>query len=479
MTSKYEKVKNYLKRCEFSSSDFFLALGFIFMIPFAAFSWLFMVKSNPQEIFLTPRMMIVCFFMSAVCWGIYFYKEIKKGHIKNNFFTWAFILFAILSVVSVVVQPENTTIDVLVRNVNDLSRQLYGDIAVGDTVTVNLNNPWVTKMFFAFGSLLITTLFYIIFMVFPKRFKNMDFFIVVGIIIFTFLFVLAIYSYFHEPQVYKEFFRTWFDNDLTNDSTVGAKSFIVHNVPYGACMMMGLMFALVLHGYTHKWYWIIPMVFCSFNMVFSLCKTSLGLSALVLFLYFIFRMIATFKKHKIRNLIIGPLVLLIVIAVIVLTIISVVTDGDFLPFLDNIFSFFTNKKTIISRTYIWKNINELLKNGWWIIGRGFGTHNHMLYPMNLVNGDNVCPSHSTYYAVLGAGGVINLAGFLGLYAYFIFCFIKCLKFNRVKTIGLSVGFLGFFLYSFTEGVNYLIAFYCIPLIFYYNLLKNGYLRDQK
>jgi hypothetical protein len=153
----------------------------------------------------------------------------------------------------------------------------------------------------------------------------------------------------------------------------------------------------------------------------------------------------------------------------VILIICYAKHGDFIPQLNKHIEIFLNKRTLTRRTYIWQNIRNELKGGWLVIGRGFGTHNFMLYPMNLVNNDNVCPSHSSYLAILGAGGIATLVAFLGLISYYIVIFIKTFKYSKTMPFMLSAGLLGYLAYSFSEGVNYLIVVFTFPLILYYHI----------
>ena len=481
MAKAVEWVKIKIKSLELTWSDFFLALGFVCFVPFAALSWLFMVTWDPTEIAFKPWMMITCFSISAISWGFYFYIEIKKGNIKNNFFTWAFVFFLIFSMVSVLVQPAHSSIDVEVKRATPLTWSFYGEgIKEGDIVNVKLEIPGPHKLFFCFASMLITTFVYIALMVFPKRLKSLKFLIFVGICIFGFLLILATYSYITEAEKYPRFIKLFFAGDFeTIQNSNSIYSFIAHRVPYGACMMLGFIYVLVMHSITKNNYLFIASVFFYINMIFSYCKTALSLSLLIYLLYFIFLLVVGYKDYKKRNLTILICIGSFLLIGLVIVSISLLTKGAFLPLIYKVFVSLTNSETLNTRRYIWGNINLLLKDGWWIIGRGFGTYNHILYPMNILNGDNVCPSHSSYYAVLGAGGIFNLLGFLGLYIYFGYVFYKCFKVDKILTIKLSFGFLVFLLYSFTEGVNYLIVFFTIPLLFYYSLIKNGYVSKEE
>lgn len=462
-------LKEYVKGLELSLSDLFLAIGFLFFIPFAAFSWQFMVTAVPNLVPFKMWMMIVCFVISSSCWGAYFFLEIRKGRLKNNIFFWLYIFFAIMSLVSVLVQPTDSSVVVEAKFVNGVSHQHYPGIQVGDLVTVYRHISASHKLYFACGSLLITTIFFIIFFVLPKRIKSFDFLTLICLIVAIFIVVLTVYSYIVEHDHYGPLLKALFGGDINGVYENSVHSFLVHRVPYGACLMMGLLFAILGHQLTKHPLWIFVGIYCLINMVFSWCKTALGISILIVALYLVYLLVLTYKNNKKRNKLLSIIYGSFVFGVGTVVLISILTKGSFVPQIYNAFNSFTDKRTLQTRTFIWENINQQLKGGWIIIGRGFGTHNLMLYSMNLVNGDDVCPSHSTYYAVLGAGGIINLLGFLGMYVYFIYIFVKCWKVDKMKTLGLSVGVIAYFLYSFTEGVNYLILVFMFPLILYYHL----------
>ena len=236
--------------------------------------------------------------------------------------------------------------------------------------------------------------------------------------------------------------------------------------------MLGLVFALTVHAIIEKWQMYLLVAFFYFNMIFSYCKTSLIISAILVVLYVTFRLYKTYKDHPKRNKILIITFGSIIGLAVILTGLSYVTDGKFIPQLNQLVKSVTESGTIDSRSYIWDNTFYLLRDGWWIIGRGFGTYNMMLYPMNLVNGDNVCPSHSTYNAVLGAGGIFSLIGFLALIGYWVYLTIMCFKKDQMKTISMSFGAIGFIMYSFTEGVNYLVTLFLFPMfVLYHQLYK--------
>ena len=465
------KILTFIKNIKLTKSDIFLVIGFLFFIPFAGFSWKFMVTFDPSTIFFNNQMIIFFFTISFIFLCLYIYQEFKKGNIKNNIFFWLFLLFAVLSVVTVLVQPEHSVATVICKKVNHITEQYYPGTKVGDAVTVYQNITATHKLFFSMASLLITMVLYIVLGVFPKRHKDFSFFLFVCYIVAAFMLVITIYSYITEGPQYPPFFKAIIEGDAQYVAGHNIYSFLVHRVPYGACLMMGLMFILLAHHVTHQKRWLFIGLYVYLNLMITWCKTSMLISSVILVIYVVFLLVSTFKRHKVKNIvyacIFGTLLLVTVVSITV----SILTKGKFIFQIYNLTKTFDDFHTIKARTYIWENIRNQLHGGWFIIGRGFGTHNLMLYPMNLANGDNVCPSHSSYYAILGAGGIISLLGFAVLFGYYVFVFIKCFKVDKAKTIGLALPVLAYFVYSFTEGTHHLWMSFMFPLILYYNILK--------
>lgn len=469
MNTESKRLITYIKEMNLGLSDFLLMFGFLFSIPFYAFAWKFMVTWDPSEIFLDTRMIITCFAITIICWAGYFFLEIKNGRIKFNLFTCIYIIMAIMSVVIVLIQKNVNTFYVECKREFYSPDLYYPGTEAGDIVEVVSTLTPVHKLFFACASFIITTIFYIILVVLPKRIKNMKFLVIIAVITMIFMFGMCVYSYIAEANKYAPFIKAFIEGDAAQLKDYAMSSFVVMSVPYGVCMMLAFLFAILSHTITKKAYWYIPAIFFLLNMLFSYCRTSIAISYILFITYIIFRLVVTFKSHIIRNSILASFLGLLIITFIVLFVMCYIKQGDFLPYLFAHIKNFADRRTFITRKNIWGNIRNELKGGWIVIGRGFGAHNYMLYPMNLVNNDNVCPSHSTFYAILGAGGIITLIAFFGLLAYYVVIFIKTLKYNKTMPIMLSAGLLAYLAYSFSEGVNYLVVVFTFPLILYYHI----------
>ena len=479
MTAKFQQFKEYIKSLELDLSDLLLAIGFVFSVPFYAFAWKFMVTPNPAEILFKNWMMIICFACTAICWTEYFYLEIKKGRLKNNAFLWVYVFLTILGFIGVLVQPKTISNVIEVKHVNDITKQYYGEVALGDMVNVSYTITPSHRLFFAFATLIIPTIYYIILMVLPKRIKDLYFVVFCGICVALFVLVITCYSYIAEAHKYPLLLQAFFKGDMhAVYDKYSIESFLTHRVPYGVSIMLGIIFGLLLHSITKKWYWFILVGYSYINLLLTWCKTAIALSTLAIAFYLVLLLIESFKEHRKRNLILSIIYCSVVGLGLLVVLVSIITKGAVVAPAYKVFQSFTDGRTIKSRTFIWDNIRTLLSGGWIWIGRGFGTYNSMLFPMNILNGDLVCPSHSSYYAVLGQGGIFTLIGFLGSLIYFGFIFFKCFKVNKIMTLKLSIGVFTYFLYTFTEGINYIIVVFMFPTILYYWLIQRGLVSQE-
>lgn len=478
MNTMLAKLKNYVINLHLGLDDLCLLVGFLFTLPFYVFIWQFMTTINPDDILFKPWMMIVCFSGMALSWGLYFFLEIKKGYVKNNVFTWLFLFFILMSVLSVVVEPSHSEIEVEARFVNDISQQFYPGIKVGDVASVITDISDTHRLLFAFTSVILTCDFYIVFFVLPKRVNTMFVFYFAAAVVLVLMLVLTFYSYIAEHDKYIPFLSSLFKGDVDGIYKNAMMSFSTHRVTYAKYLMGGVLFSLILQSRTNKWYWYLPALYCYINMIFSWGKAAIAFTTITIAIYLAYRLVATYNDHEKRNKILGTIYGGIILIALILVAMTLMTDGVVIPQLYQLLNSFSDNRTIQTRTYIWDNIIQRLNQGYWFIGRGLGIHNYLLYPMNLLNGDATALSHSSYYTVLGAGGIVALLGYLGLHAYFAYAFWKCYKVNKFETIGLSIGFFGFFIYSFTEGVTFLLLPSMIPLIIYYNLLKREAIKNS-
>lgn len=455
-------MKNFIKSLQLRLSDLFLLIGFLPWAIFLIFGQLFMQFQNPADVALPLWAAILCFAVMIGCWSYYLYLEVYRSKDKYNLYiASAFLVLMLLNVIAIVIQPKIVTENVIIRY-NEDNPELIGTTA---QAIINVSN--IHKFIFICEIVGTLMFIYIGLFVFPRRFTSLAFIKYLGYALFAFLGVLIVYGYIVDFHRYVGFIKYVLGIDRSVDiyrNTV--VSFIIHRNAYGMCMMLGIIFAFINHSIEKKWYYYLIAAFFYINMVFSLCKTGLLISALLIAIYILFRLIITFKENKKRNTII--LVCLGSIALIGIGLFGLIylSEGKIFGSIYALIKGGSN--TIQKRTFIWDNTYQLIRDGNWLIGRGFGLINLMLQPMNIIVAqEKVFPTHSAYLGLLAEGGILFLLAYIALLGYSGYIAFKCYKKNPGLTITMSLGVIAFVLYSFIETIHYLVYIFLFPIMVLY------------
>lgn len=466
-------MKNFIQSLKLRLSDLFLLIGFLPFIVFLIFGQLFMQYFTLNNEPIPLGVAIPCFIVSLTSWAYYIYLEFKAGNKPNNIISCVFIFLAVLGVITVFVQPQLFRADVICRTeeVGPATIEAYGNVVPNSIVIIVMEIPLAHFVFFAMDIVLILMFIYIGLFIFPKRFTSINFIKYLGYALFLLILALLLYSLFFEANCYVGFIKVLLGKGVEGEDfyTYSVKSFIIHRNAYGMVLMMGIIFACINHSIDQKW-WYYPLIVLFFiNMVFTYCKTGLIISLLIIAIYVIYRLIITYNEHKKRNKIIFISFASATLLVVLLGAISYFTNGKFLSPLYSVINSVVGSDTLDTRTYIWDNSYQLLQNGWWIIGRGFGLYNVMLLPMNVVNNDVVFPAHSAYVGLLAEGGIFYLLAYLALLVYSGVIVYKSFKKNPGLTITMSFGVIAFVLYGTIEAIQYLVYVFLFPLFILYNI----------
>lgn len=467
-------MKAFIKSLQLRWSDLAFIVG---LIPFAVllmFGQLFMQFPDPSDVALPLWAAILCFIFLLISWGYYLYVEVwkKRGEFNRLNSIVVCVLFSLvfLNIIAIIVQPTNSVETVIIR-IND------NPSLIGTSQDVPLYISGVHRAVFSFELIASALCIYIGLFVLPKRFTSVSFIKYLGYLFFVFAFVLIIYGYIAEFNQYVGFIKYAFgierpENKIIYDFTV--QSFILHRNAYGMMMMIAIVFAFICNEFKQKWYYYALAIFFYINMVFSLCKTGLLISAVSIFIYVLYRLVVTYKDNKKRNKI---ALICIFSAIAIFGAIfgmAYLSKGKILGKLYSIIEAITRGGlSLETRSVIWDNSYQLMQNGWWLIGRGFGTFNVMLMRMNIVtHNEGVFPSHSAYIGLLAEGGILFLVAYLALLVYSGYVIFKSFKKQPGLTLTVSIGYLSFVLYSFIETIHYLAYVFLFPImVIYYSTQK--------
>ena len=463
-------MKSFIKSLELRRSDLFLLLGFLPFAIFLIFGQLFMQFQNPSDVALPLWAGIVCLAVMVICWGYYLYLEVYLSKEKYNLYiAGAFLTLLLINIITIIAQPSLVHENVIIRYRED-NPELVGQITEAIIQVSDVHK------FMFIGELVGTIVFiYIGLFVFPRRFKSLLFIKYLGYALFAFLFVMIIYGYISDFDKYVAFFKHVLNIDRTDPDIYHktVTSFIIHRNAYGMCMMLGIIFCFINHAIEKKWFYYLLMGIFYINMIFSLCKTGLLVSIILILIYVVYRLIVTYKDNKKRNLItlivIGSIFVLGALAFGV----SYLSKGKVLGFIYNIVdSMSKGGQTLDFRNYIWDNTYQLLRDGNWLVGRGFGVINLLLQPMNIASHEEkVFPTHSAYVGLLAEGGILFLVAYLALLVYVGLIAYRCFKKNPGLTLAICSGALAFIIYSFIETIHYLVYIFLFPIMVLYYTSK--------
>lgn len=464
------KVKQFIKSLELRWSDLAYFLGFFPFAILLIFGQLFMQYPNPNDVAFPLWAAIPTFILMIGLWGYYIFAEVIKK--RNQFNRTHTIVVATLcslvalNIIAIFVQPSIVHENVFIRasEVDPSSVGKLAEVIVPISVT--------HRVVFIFELIAAAMLIYTGLFVFPKRFTSLKFIKYLGWLLFGFLLALIVFGYIAEFDKYVGFIKYVLNIDRTADNiyVFAVQSFILHRNAYGMMMMVGIIFTLICHSFDKKWYYYAIAAFLYINMIFSLCKTGLLISALVVFIYVIYRLVSTYKERKkfCKTALISIFSVVLVVGVIFG--IALISKGKVFGKLYSLIESITGGGgTIETRTFIWDNSYQLMRNGWWLIGRGFGTFNTMLMPMNdMTHADPVFPSHSSYIGLVAEGGILYLLAYIALLCYAGYAIYKSYKKDPALTLAISLGVLSFVLYSFIETIHYFVYVFLFPIMVIYN-----------
>ena len=404
------------------------------------------------------------------CWGYYLYLEVYLSKDKYNLYiAGAFLTLMLINIITIIAQPSLVHENVRIRYRED-NPELIG------TLTEAIIHVSDVHKFVFIAELVGTISFiYIGLFVFPRRFKSLTFIKYLGYGLFALLFVMIIYGYIADFDKYVAFIKHVLNIDRTDPDIYHktVTSFIIHRNAYGMCMMLGIIFCFINHAIEKKWFYYLFMGIFYINMIFSLCKTGLLVSIVLILIYVVYRLIVTYKENKKRNsitlIVMGSIFALAILAFGV----SYLSKGKVLSFIyETVNSMSKGGQTLDFRNYIWDNTYQLLRDGNWLVGRGFGIINLMLQPMNIASHEEkVFPTHSAYVGLLAEGGILFLLAYLALLVYVGVIAYRCFKKNPGLTLAISSGALAFIIYSFIETIHYLVYIFLFPIMVLYYISK--------
>lgn len=357
-------------------------------------------KINFQRSFSTLEYLLL-FFGIVVLVGHYFYNEYKYNEYKPNKWIIIFlIIFGIGGVIGLILTPTIqyfTTVEIIDGVENIVTKQLI--ISTQQKV-----HSFLFLIIMMIG-------IYLQLVILPRliSFKRYLLFLLYTIV---FVALLSIFlSYFLDRNSYIHLFNYGLEGYIF------PTSFLFNRNMYALLLMLGALSLYYIISLSPKWYNHVILFFIIFNMLFTFSKASIGITLITFIVNFIYRMIVTYKKHRIRNVIF----IFLIINFLVFLVFSLPLPGfDNLVFLRNtrelVYNYFIKlgPGTFNSRTTIWDWASDINNGHYFYFGRGLTLFNESLlfYTKEILE-----PPRSEYFSHNGFVEIFGQFGIYGLILY--------------------------------------------------------------
>lgn len=397
-------------------------------------------KTNFQRTFSTLEYLLL-FAGILLLVGYYFYNEYKYNEYKPNIWLiFILIIFGISGIVGLILTPNIqyfTTTEMIGKVETIVTKQFI----------VSLQNK-LHSFLFLFVALIAA---YFQIAIFPRivSFKKYLLFLLYVIVFVSLVSIFA--SYFLDKDSYIH---------LYNNGLVGYEfpmSFLFNRNMYALMLMLGTFALYYIISLLPKWYNHVILLFIVVNMFFTFSKAAIGITIITYIVNFIYRMIVTFKKHKVRNFI----YLFFIIAVISYLFLLIPFPGlENLSFLSEtrrfVNEYFINlgPGTFASRTEIWNITDEIMFGEFFFFGRAPRIFNNTLalYMYNIADPSplQTAFAHNGFVEIFGQFGLVGLAiyllGLVALISVIVYVAIKNMKIGFPSLLVL----FGFLVYTMVE-----------------------------
>ncbi|MFA5283607.1 MAG: O-antigen ligase family protein [Bacilli bacterium] len=345
----------------------------------------------------------------AIILGYYFFNEHKYNGLKAHWLLVSILLFVIIS----------ATIGIFLTP----GVQYFETVEIIDEVETLVVKEFVTTLADRIKSILFVFIaavgVYIQVIILPRLISFKRYVLFLMYIVAAVSLVSAFVSYFLDFDSYVHLYQ----HGLVG--YIYPQSFVFNRNMYGLMLMLGMLALYVIISYLPKWYNYVFLIFIFINIFFTFSKASFGIALTTFVVHFIYRMITTFKKSKIRNII-----FLVVAGILGICGILLIP----FPFFMDVQLFNEARRFILEyyvelgigsydgRTEIWDSVISISTGVHLWFGRGLLLFNNTLF---FYSGEIAVPSkvalfsHNGFLEILGQWGIVGLIPYcLGILAIF-------------------------------------------------------------
>ncbi len=372
--------------------------------------------------------------------GLIVFEMVKNKYRPNIIFTSILGVLFVIQLITILTFKNGQTYSVVITD--------------GSTYSFEYSMETLDYVKDIFSFLLVLLVCFLIIDFIPKVVPNYDSVIFTIVIAFSLLNLASvIYSLTTEFDKIVGLFHMESFSELPS---LALHSFYPSKNTYGIfmiCSLLGLIYVAIRH-YRHIW--LALMIVLQIPIFLSQCKIAMGISVGLLIGFGIIRFLQTYKDNKQRNWIVLASIIggILLINVILLAIPK--TAETIKGLIENIFQEKFGKSTMDARYKIWEYC--LIEMSYFnrFSGAGYRIFNAILGKYNCADVAyyvtfDTDSAHSTYFELLGNGGISFLLIWIAIFSYGIYLITKVFKDDKwLSTFSILVVFTILVL-SFLEG----------------------------
>ncbi|MCR4562247.1 MAG: hypothetical protein K5694_03485 [Bacilli bacterium] len=358
---------------------------------------------------LTNTEFFISFGVSALLFGATTYLGYRYMDAKINLIVFFFtLIFTLVGLSALIFFPGLKIDGVIVYTIEegDLLRYICSTLGVGMSI-------------------------YLTFGLAPALFRGEKLFALIMKLIVIWVIVMIVFSAVTEFRQYVSFF----ENLGPRGNYVSPQSFTTNRNIFGMFVFFGIAAEGYLINYRPRLFrWVLMLIFALFEM-FIVSKTAMLVTVIFGICFFVYRIVATYKAHPVRNTI------TIIFAVIMIVGLAfAILFGFFKDYIPRLGSVIQNvyekvinsiRSSFMSRVKIWTNVwNGLTTDGTIaFLGFGHGSIDKVMYILLKMSPgiEPHAPMDSTYFSILGQYGIAGAILYVVMLGYFFYLIIKAIR----------------------------------------------------
>lgn len=219
--------------------------------------------------------------------GYFFYIEHKQNGLRAQWFFIALLIVVVIgAIIGIFLTPETQTYQVteIVDEVETIVTKQF---------TLTLEEKINSALFAVIAGIGV----YLQLFILPRLISFKKYVLFLMYVLVVVALITAILSYVIDYSSYEHLYQ----HGLTG--YIYPQSFLFNRNMYALMLLLGMLALYNIISIKPKWYNYVFLIFLFINIFFTFSKAATGIALITFFIHFVYRMIATFKVHKIRNII--------------------------------------------------------------------------------------------------------------------------------------------------------------------------------